>query len=94
LRSRVERFSRGLEAAARCRGIFHYCLHPENLAESRDGFSMFDDILERLARARDSGEVDVLTMREVVAKMEGVREKPLFDSACEIPSGSLAEGGH
>jgi hypothetical protein len=51
---------------------------------------MFDDILERLARARDSGEVDVLTMREVVARMEGVREKPLLDSACEIPSDSLA----
>ena len=92
LRSRVERFSRGLEAAARCRGIFHFCLHPENLAESRDGFSMFDDILERLVRARDSGDVDVLTMREVVARMEGLREKPLLDSACGIPSDSLADG--
>jgi hypothetical protein len=92
LRSRVERFSRGLEAAARCRGIFHYCLHPENLAESRDGFSMFDDILERLLRARDRGDVEVLTMSEVVARMEGLREKPLLDSACEIPSDSLADG--
>ena len=90
LKSRVDRFSRGLEAAARCRGIFHFCLHPENLAESRDGFSMFDDILERLVRARDSGEVDVLTLREVVARMQGVREKPMLKSACEIPSDSLA----
>jgi hypothetical protein len=50
LRSRVERFRRGLEAAARHRGIFHFCLHPENLAESHYGFSILDDILDRLAR--------------------------------------------
>lgn len=89
LRSRVDRFSRGLKAAARRRGIFHFCLHPENLTESRDGFSMFDDILELLVRARDSGDVDVLTMRDVVARMEGVHAKPLFNSAREIPSGSF-----
>jgi hypothetical protein len=86
LRSRVDRFSRGVEAAVRYRGIFHFCLHPENLAESRDGFSMFDDILERLVRARDKGEVDILTMKEVVARMERGRETPLFASASEIPS--------
>src|SRR5215471_3542670 len=30
LRSRIERFTLGLEAAARHRGIFHFSLHPEN----------------------------------------------------------------
>jgi hypothetical protein len=74
LRSRVERFSRGLEAAARYRGIFHFCLHPENLTESRLGFSMFDAILERLVRARDCGDIEILTMGEVVARMEQDRE--------------------
>jgi hypothetical protein len=91
LRSRVERFSRGLEAAARYRGIFHFCLHPENLAESRHGFSMFEDILERLVRARDRGNVDILTMGEVVARMERSREKPLPEPISAIPRDSLAE---
>jgi hypothetical protein len=90
LRSRVERFSRGLEAAARYRGIFHFCLHPENLAESRHGFSMFEDILERLVRARDRGNVDILTMGEVVARMERSRERPLPDAISAMPRDSLA----
>lgn len=77
LRSRVERFRRGLEAAARCRGIFHFCLHPENLAESRHGFALFADILERLDRARDRGDIEVLTVGEVVSRMEDARERPL-----------------
>ena len=74
LRSRVKRFLRGLEAAARHRGIFHFCLHPENLAESRYGFSMFEDILELLVRTRDRGDVDILTMGDVVGRMERGRE--------------------
>ena len=74
LRSRVERFSRGLEAAARCRGIFHFCLHPENLAESSQGFSLFEDLLDRLDRARTTGEVEVLTVGEMVSRMECARE--------------------
>jgi peptidoglycan/xylan/chitin deacetylase (PgdA/CDA1 family) len=85
LRSRVERFSRGLEAAARYRGIFHFCLHPENLAESRHGFPMFEDILERLVRSRDRGDIDVLTVGEVVARMERGRETPLSNPAFDIP---------
>lgn len=77
LRSRVERFSRGVEAAARCRGIFHFCLHPENLAESNDGFSMFEDLLDRLTRAIDSGDIEVLTVGNVVSRMEATRERSL-----------------
>src|SRR5262245_44829864 len=57
LRSRIERFSRGISAATRLRGIFHFCLHPENLAESPHGFSLFEDMLERLVRTRDRGDV-------------------------------------
>jgi hypothetical protein len=80
LRSRVERFNRGLIAAAHLRGIFHFCLHPENLTESRYGFSMFEDILDRLIRARERGDVEVLTMGEVTARMERGMER-LEDSA-------------
>jgi hypothetical protein len=70
LRSRVERFRRGVDAAARHRAIFHFCLHPENLAESPQGFSLFDEILEKLALARDRGDVEILTMSDVAARME------------------------
>jgi hypothetical protein len=90
LRSRFERFSRGLEAAVRHRGIFHFCLHPENLAESRHGFSLFEDILEHLTQSRDSGDIEILTMGQVAARMERTRERPLRNSISEIPPGSLA----
>ena len=70
LRSRIKRFSRGIEAAARCRGIFHYCLHPENLTESRLGFSLLDELLERLDRARSTGDVEVLTVGEAASRAE------------------------
>jgi hypothetical protein len=88
LRSRIERFSRGLEAAARLRGIFHFCLHPENLTESPQGFSLFDDILERLIRSRDRGDVEILTMSEIAARMERGRESEVKESAC-APQGHL-----
>jgi hypothetical protein len=70
LRSRVDRFCRGVEAAAKHRAIFHFCLHPENLTESPHGFSLIEDILDKLARARDRGDVEVMTMRDIVDRME------------------------
>jgi hypothetical protein len=90
LRSRLERFRRGVEAAARYRGIFHFCLHPENLVESGAGFSVFEDILEQLVRSRDRGDVDILTMGEVAARMLQDRRKPLSGSAAGIGFDSLA----
>jgi hypothetical protein len=89
LRARVERFSLGLAAAARLRGIFHFCLHPENLTESPQGFSMFEDILELLIRARDRGDIEILTMGDVVARMERARAIELPQLAVETPSASL-----
>lgn len=85
LRSRVERFSRGVAAAARHRGIFHFCLHPENLTESPHGFSMFEDILERLILSRDRGDIEILTMGEVAARMERGRDRELPDPV-QVPS--------
>ena len=69
LETRVERFARGIDAAVRHRGVFHFCLHPENLAESPSGFSIFEDLLEKLLRVRARGDVEVLTMGEVAARM-------------------------
>jgi hypothetical protein len=87
LRSRIERFRRGMAAAIRHRGIFHYCLHPENLTESRYGFSMFEEMLDRLIRTRDRGDIEILTMGEVAARMERGKEREP-DSAPGVLSGS------
>jgi hypothetical protein len=65
----VERFRRGVDAAVRHRGIFHYCLHPDNLSEAPDGFSMLDDILEFLVRRRERGDIEISTLAEVVGRM-------------------------
>ncbi|HXJ43043.1 MAG TPA: hypothetical protein VNH18_27425 [Bryobacteraceae bacterium] len=69
LQSRVERFRRGIDAAVRHRGIFHYCLHTDNLAEAPGGFSMLDDILELLVRRRESGDIEISTLAEVTSRM-------------------------
>jgi hypothetical protein len=74
LRSRIERFRRGVEAAARHRAVFHFSLHPENLVESPSGYSVLENILEMLARARDRGDVEIMTMSDVVDRME--RKRP------------------
>jgi hypothetical protein len=85
LGSRIERFRRGVEAATRLRGIFHFCLHPENLTESRYGFSMFEDILDCLIRARQRGDIEILTMGEVAARMDrGIEREPAPDAKGEI----------
>lgn len=73
LQSRVERFRMGMEAAAHHRGIFHFCLHPENLTESRQGFAMLEEMVERLTAARDSGDIEILTMADVAARMEAMQ---------------------
>jgi peptidoglycan/xylan/chitin deacetylase (PgdA/CDA1 family) len=70
LRSRIERFRLGIEAAVRHRGIFHFCLHPENLTEAPEGFSLFEEMLSLLVAARASGEIEILTMTEVATRME------------------------
>lgn len=88
LRSRLERFSRGLEAATRHRGIFHFCLHPENLAESPQGFSLCEDIFERLVQSRDRGDIEVLTMGQVAARMERARGRPVRRPVFDIPAHS------
>jgi hypothetical protein len=69
LRARTERVRRGVEAAIRRRGLFHFCLHPANLAESMQGFPLFEEILEQLIKARDLGDVEILTMSEVAGRM-------------------------
>jgi peptidoglycan/xylan/chitin deacetylase (PgdA/CDA1 family) len=70
IRSRLERFNKGVEAAIRSGAIFHFSLHPENLAESPHGFAIFDEMLDRLNRACHQEGVEVLTMSDVISRME------------------------
>jgi len=93
LQSRLDRFSLGIAAAARHRGIFHFCLHPENLVESPHGFSMFEDMLEKLILSRDRGDVEVLTMSEVAARMERGRGSKPLDSGRNTPIGPQTRVG-
>ena len=73
LRSRIERFSRGVDAAVRHRGIFHFSMHPENLTEAPEGFAMLEEMLARLIVSRDRGDIEILTMGDVAARMEHAR---------------------
>jgi len=91
IRARIERFRRGLEAAARLRGIFHYCLHPENLTESPQGFLMFEEMLELLTRARDRGDIEILTMTKAAVRMERGRERELPSEALTGVSAGSSE---
>jgi hypothetical protein len=68
LRTRVNRFRRGVDAAIRRRGIFHYSFHPDNLAESPAGFSLLDEMLETLTRVRQKGDIEILTMAQAAER--------------------------
>jgi hypothetical protein len=81
LKSRIERFRKGVEAAARCRGIFHFCLHPENLAESRQGFAMFEEIIEILVSICHKGDIEALTMGQVTLRMEAAKNRQMPELA-------------
>lgn len=71
LRTRLERFRRGLEAAARTRRIFHLSFHPENLAESPEAMPIFEQMLVELDRWRTAGDIEVMSMDEIVDRWEG-----------------------
>ena len=70
LRTRIERFRKGLDAAIRRKGIFHFCLHPDNLTESPEGFGIFEEMLNQLVQMRHRGDVEVLTMAELADRMD------------------------
>jgi len=82
--SRIERFNRGIEAAARYRGIFHFCLHPENLTRAPEGFAVFEQMVERLVAARARGDIEILTMRDVAGRMERARKRT--EAVVEFPT--------
>lgn len=84
-RTRLDRFEKGIEAAARHRGVFHFGLHPVNLAESPRGYRLFDSLIERLAHARRKGDVSILTMAQLSTRMEALAERAGFPDASPSP---------
>jgi hypothetical protein len=87
LRCRVERFRRGIDAAVRDHGIFHYCLHPDNLTEAPGGFSMFDEMLGELVARREHGDIEIATLADVAGRMqsENAVTSPLKTSLGAFP---------
>jgi hypothetical protein len=83
--TRLERFEKGIEAAARHRGVFHFGLHPVNLAESPRGYRLFDSLIERLAHARQQGDVSILTMAQLSTRMEALAERAGVPNAGPAP---------
>jgi hypothetical protein len=81
MRLRLDRVRQGVEVAIRCRGIFHLALHPENLAESDRAFPAFEAITDHLARLRDRGDVEILSMSTVADRVKGGHPAPVAASA-------------
>jgi len=71
-RTRLKRFKKGVEAAIEARGVFQFSFHPENLAESPDALPIFDDMLDCLLRACRQEGLDVLTLNDVINRMERI----------------------
>jgi peptidoglycan/xylan/chitin deacetylase (PgdA/CDA1 family) len=66
MKTRLAEVRAGLERAAAERAVFHLWTHPHNFIEGRRRmFEWLDGAMGLVARARDAGEVDVLTMAEV-----------------------------
>ncbi|MEN8150182.1 MAG: polysaccharide deacetylase family protein [Planctomycetota bacterium] len=68
MRSRLREIRRGLARAAAEEAVFHLWTHPHNFVEGREFMIRYlDRAMEIVARARDEGAVDVVTMSGVTA---------------------------
>ena len=92
-RTRVERFARGVEEAARRRGIFHFCLHPENLAEHPSGLSLLDDCLAEVVKVRDRGDIEVLTVGAMAERMEQLKMEQFAPASSARAVGTVPASG-
>ncbi len=74
VRLRVARARKGLRAAVRERRIFHLWLHPTDLVECKDAMlTGLRRILETAAEMRAAGDLEALTMGELVERLPGVQ---------------------
>ncbi|MEO6391920.1 MAG: polysaccharide deacetylase [Pyrinomonadaceae bacterium] len=64
---RTRRANKGLDAAARKRGIFHLWFHPTNLADETESmFAGLRDIFAHARNLRDRGRLDLLPLGKIV----------------------------
>lgn len=64
---RIRRAIKGLDAAARQRGIFHFWFHPTNLAdETENMFAGLRAIFVHARNLRDRGQLDLLPLGKIV----------------------------
>ena len=70
----VRRWSRLIADAGRRGGVVHLWSHPWNFLDGDQQFSLFEQILERSARAIDAGKIDNLTQLEYCAKLDAAVE--------------------
>ena len=67
----LERALSGIEQAVAERKVFHLYFHPFNLcSEPETLFWVLDRIFDRVARLRDAGALDVLTMNEIAERCD------------------------
>lgn len=60
----VARWRSIIDSAIKRSGVAHLWLHPENLALASEGVSVLGEVLSYVARARDAGNLEVLTMSD------------------------------
>ena len=61
-----------LRQAARHRSLFHLWFHPYNVtADPERAFAALDRICAAAARLRDAGDLDILTMGDLAARLDG-----------------------
>ena len=70
LHCRVQQAKKGIETAIRHKRLFHLWFHPSHLGDQADLlFKGLDSIFARVAKARDQGELDVFTMKDLLQKV-------------------------
>ncbi len=65
----VQRWSNLIDDADHRGGVVHLWSHPWNFLNGHDQFSLFEQLLERAARAIDAGKIDNLTQLEFCTKL-------------------------
>ena len=70
IRSVRRRYLRPLDHAVRTGGVYHLYTHPWNLAlAGSDAFELLGDVLDRAAELRDRGDIEVLTIGGLAARV-------------------------
>jgi hypothetical protein len=70
LRPRIKRAIKGLDAAVRQKRIFHFWLHPTNLADEMERmFGGLRSIVEYACELRERGSLDILPMGSIVPRI-------------------------